>query len=537
MGAELSLPEQLYSATKRDDVPWLQEALHQWQQQRRRASGAAARNSVLSWQDPTSRLTPLMLAAARGRPEIAKALLDAGADPNFLCRAPQRGPRRGTALHEAACARQAGMVELLVQRGADPFMENADGYTAMEVAASEGDAPMLRSMEARALFAGYVAQRVTGDDAGVTAGDAFLVRWCVVAPRLAPPAPGQGAAGVVRAVLYSYDEWGDAQPATQAWLDGAATSLSRAGEPEGRVRLHPLHAEPPNAGAARAGGCWELAFRPAGASPLAAAALSALIDCCGRPLDYLAAAPAAGAAPARPWGWPAGGAPDGGEGAAAEAAAEPGPGEGRAAGPQVANDMGQCASQLRECRMEIQQQLGLLQQLQARQAALQQHLHDQERALLPPPAHRGALSRAVGGRTLQLVAAAAPPPAHAEPLVPLAAAAAAAATAVRSSIDAPPAVDAGGGAAAAATAADGCPEAEPLAPGQWPMGADEGSPAAAALEPEACVVCLSAPRAVGFLHGASVHKCVCAPCAARVRTRGGGCPICRQPIAATLAIY
>ena len=43
-----------------------------------------------------------------------------------------------------------------------------------------------------------------------------------------------------------------------------------------------------------------------------------------------------------------------------------------------------------------------------------------------------------------------------------------------------------------------------------------------------CVVCLSEPRAVGLLHGTSMHVCACPACAARLQ--GGPCPICRAPV-------
>jgi len=42
-------------------------------------------------------------------------LLEAGADPNFLSRAPVHGPRGGTALHDAVRCRHPSMVDLLLQ--------------------------------------------------------------------------------------------------------------------------------------------------------------------------------------------------------------------------------------------------------------------------------------------------------------------------------------------------------------------------------------------------------------------------------------
>eukprot|EP00210_Caulerpa_lentillifera_P005929 g5668.t1 len=46
-----------------------------------------------------------------------------------------------------------------------------------------------------------------------------------------------------------------------------------------------------------------------------------------------------------------------------------------------------------------------------------------------------------------------------------------------------------------------------------------------------CVVCLDRPQTSGFLHGDSVHYCVCETCAYRVfRSERNQCPICRRQI-------
>jgi hypothetical protein len=55
-------------------------------------------------------------------------------------------------------------------------------------------------------------------------------------------------------------------------------------------------------------------------------------------------------------------------------------------------------------------------------------------------------------------------------------------------------------------------------------------------EADMCVICLSASREVGFLHGSSVHKCVCKECAGLVQVNAP-CPMCRQPIERVLGVY
>jgi len=48
---------------------------------------------------------------------------------------------------------------------------------------------------------------------------------------------------------------------------------------------------------------------------------------------------------------------------------------------------------------------------------------------------------------------------------------------------------------------------------------------------DVCVVCFNRPRTVGFLHGDSLHRCVCQGCAQRIIENGkGNCPMCRKKI-------
>ncbi|GFR43157.1 hypothetical protein Agub_g4203 [Astrephomene gubernaculifera] len=58
-------------------------------------------------------------------------------------------------------------------------------------------------------------------------------------------------------------------------------------------------------------------------------------------------------------------------------------------------------------------------------------------------------------------------------------------------------------------------------------------------EPESeteCIICLSAPKEVGFLHGDSVHRCVCRACSASVPV-GSPCPVCRQAVERVIGVY
>ena len=55
-------------------------------------------------------------------------------------------------------------------------------------------------------------------------------------------------------------------------------------------------------------------------------------------------------------------------------------------------------------------------------------------------------------------------------------------------------------------------------------------------EESLCVICLAAERTVGFMHGRSVHRCVCAECSELFKV-GSPCPLCRQPVEVVVAVY
>lgn len=107
------------------------------------ASGAAV--------DPVARndlgVTPLHAALFGGRVEVARRLLEAGADPNL-----QRGgpgwPRSGwTALHYAAGRDLADFAGALLDHGADPGIRDAEGKTPLDVARKSGSANVIALLE------------------------------------------------------------------------------------------------------------------------------------------------------------------------------------------------------------------------------------------------------------------------------------------------------------------------------------------------------------------------------------------------------
>lgn len=120
------------------------------------------------------------------------------------------------------------------------------------------------------------------------------------------------------------------------------------------------------------------------------------------------------------------------------------------------------------------------------------------------------------------------------------------AAAAAASSAAPQAALAPGVAAVAAAAAAGAPLQPGSVAGAQQMPAAGSSASLAAAGPtggsassgdqDLCVICLVEAREVGFLHGASVHKCVCRDCASLIQPNSP-CPMCRQPIERIIGVY
>jgi uncharacterized protein len=91
---------------------------------------------------PTEGNTALMGVAFKGYDEIARLLIDAGADVDHANRAGQ------TALMMAALFGRAAMVELLLSAGADPMAKDAAGATAADLARDQGNDALARRLGA-----------------------------------------------------------------------------------------------------------------------------------------------------------------------------------------------------------------------------------------------------------------------------------------------------------------------------------------------------------------------------------------------------
>lgn len=83
-----------------------------------------AAGSNLNEKDPFGGSSPLISAAVFGKPEMAKMLIDAGADINF------QNNDGSTALHTAAFFCHPDIVKMLLDKGADKSIVNKFGATA-----------------------------------------------------------------------------------------------------------------------------------------------------------------------------------------------------------------------------------------------------------------------------------------------------------------------------------------------------------------------------------------------------------------------
>ena len=86
--------------------------------------------------------TLLHLAAFFGHPELAKALLNHGADINSR----STNSMKNTPLHAAVAGRKANVVQVLLDRGAEVNALQEGGWTALHGAAQSGDRVMVEML-------------------------------------------------------------------------------------------------------------------------------------------------------------------------------------------------------------------------------------------------------------------------------------------------------------------------------------------------------------------------------------------------------
>jgi hypothetical protein len=474
--------------------------------------------------------TPLILASRAGHYQVAELLVQRGAS----IEAQTPNARGGTALHEAVRHRNGHLIELLVRHGASPFVENAKSFTPMDFACEAQGADLLRSLESRALWRGWLLQKVPRL-AGL--GSEWERRWVVVCPRIPSPyAPPDRRATHI--VLLCYKSTNATHPLCRAWLDGAKAEEAehpRAAErtqgrrpAQTRIKLHRRHPAPSGAhvtGNNREG--FGIHFRPDSGSQQDCAELAAFMNTVNRRAvnQQTSSSHAVGAtlSPSPP-------------AAAAGTQASPSP------YPSVASASATSASAAATPHAD---------------EALARRLQEEADAEL---AQR--LARLGSGRLSEVTPSA--PPASAsmvssmpnrtpisQPSADVGAffpsinffedAAAAAA--------APPRPVSGAGAAAnngrpifgIPAAATGAGTSGAAAPQREPSTMTTASSNASSEEENRCCICLDNKIDTGFQHKETTHVCVCYTCAMDIMRQAGprpaACPKCRQPVERVTRVY
>ncbi len=105
--------------------------------------------------------TPLHFACFFGQEKIVEMLLDRGADPNPVA----RNPMKVTPLHSAAAARNLPIVTALLAHGALPNVRQHGGWTPLHSAAQHGDQAMVEALLK------HGADRAAQSDDGATPAD------------------------------------------------------------------------------------------------------------------------------------------------------------------------------------------------------------------------------------------------------------------------------------------------------------------------------------------------------------------------------
>ena len=100
----------------------------------------------------------ILEAAAAGNAEVLRARIAEGCDVN------QIDEEGNTALHLAALRNRAGSLALLIKKGADPMVKNADGKTASQLASSSKAARILQRAMAGRLREIELCEKVAAGD-------------------------------------------------------------------------------------------------------------------------------------------------------------------------------------------------------------------------------------------------------------------------------------------------------------------------------------------------------------------------------------
>uniref|UniRef100_A0A7S0RGQ1 RING-type domain-containing protein n=1 Tax=Chlamydomonas leiostraca TaxID=1034604 RepID=A0A7S0RGQ1_9CHLO len=541
MGQSHSSPaERIYVAVAKNNVVELQRlcATHL-------TGNPEADRQMLSHKDSEGR-TPLIIAASKNYHECARVLLRYGhPDMVHMVNTTCEG-RGGSALHEAARNRYEAMADLLLAHGANPFVANSVGRTALDEAVLAAAPAIVRAFQHKALWAGQVAVK-TNKLAGLSAP--YKTRWCVVLPHF--PCPKAGNQEPVRKQLWVFKDQSAVQPKCCVWLDGSSTY--HVNTQEAVLRLHTSHAKPTGDVFTRFDRGYCLFLRPAALTESAATSFARFMSLCNLtgPVMPSVLAPASNSTggtgigvvlppPSPAVGPPVGAASSGPYPAVPAGTVSFSP----SVGPLTQGLQHQSSAQRRSAQSEPGPVFGTSQgrvvseEWADSMSALPGESDEEFAARLASAfsATGGQAQDAVLPRTSSRPSRSHQPHATA---TPAASSSSPFASAAGDNSPSSPTLSMPPCAASVMPSPFPTPSKsmEPTAP---PLATSPSLTAAAAAsareDEQLCVICLSAKKEAGFLHGTTVHMCVCRDCCKMIRP-GGACPLCRQPVERVIEVY
>lgn len=198
------------------------------------------RAELLEWNDDDGR-TALVVAAAKNHRGVVELLLSLGANVKHV----SRKKDGGSALHEAVQKHASPViVEALIRHGASPFVENSSGFTPLDYAIVRKDVHLVRRFEELGTFRGYLRAKGT-----VWGGlsKPWNPRWVAIVHRYPYPRLTRNEQ-VVRRLLLFYENAQHVEPLGRIYLDGSQAKILQENVPAMEriciLTLHPSHPKP-----------------------------------------------------------------------------------------------------------------------------------------------------------------------------------------------------------------------------------------------------------------------------------------------------